>query len=79
MIALRLVPLLVPLALGSGCTSFAKLDYGDLLTGLVLDEQDAHLDGTLGTPTIVAQTVMVTLQDRVVLGRTAVDFIETLS
>ncbi len=53
--------------------------YGDLLTGLVLDEQDAHLDGTLGTPTIVAQTVMVTLQDRVDLGRTVVDFIEKLS
>ncbi|NIP14519.1 MAG: 2-phospho-L-lactate transferase [Pseudomonadales bacterium] len=53
--------------------------YGDLLTGFVLDEQDEDLDGTLGTPTIVAQTVMVTLQDRVDLGRTVVDFIEKLS
>lgn len=53
--------------------------YGDLLCGLVLDEQDAHLEGTLSTPTIVAQTVMVTLQDRVDLGRTVMDFIEQLS
>ena len=52
--------------------------YGDLLTGMVLDQQDEHLDGTLGTPTIVAQTVMVSLQDRVDLGRTVVDFIEKL-
>lgn len=53
--------------------------YGDLLNGLVLDRQDEQLDGTLGTPTIVAQTVMVTLQDRVDLGRTVVDFIDNLS
>ena len=53
--------------------------YGDLLTGFVLDEQDEDLDGALDTPTIVAQTVMVTLQDRVDLGRTVVDFIEKLS
>lgn len=33
MIPRRLLPLLVPLALASGCASLAKLDYGDLLTG----------------------------------------------
>ncbi|MDH3641228.1 MAG: 2-phospho-L-lactate transferase [Gammaproteobacteria bacterium] len=49
--------------------------YGDLLTGLVLDEQDRGLHGALNTPTTVAQTVMVTLQDRVDLGHTVLDFI----
>jgi len=53
--------------------------YGDLLTGLVLDEQDRALHGTLDTSTIVAQTVMVTLQDRVDLGHTVLGFIDSLS
>jgi LPPG:FO 2-phospho-L-lactate transferase len=52
--------------------------YGSLLTGLVLDEQDRALNGTLDTPTIVAQTVMVTLQDRVDLGHTVLEFIDSL-
>jgi LPPG:FO 2-phospho-L-lactate transferase len=52
--------------------------YGNLLTGLVLDEQDRALHGTLDTPTIVAQTVMVTLQDRVDLGHTVLEFIDSL-
>jgi LPPG:FO 2-phospho-L-lactate transferase len=53
--------------------------YGDLLTGLVLDEQDRDLHGTLNTTTTVAQTVMVTLQDRVDLGHTVLEFIDSLS
>jgi LPPG:FO 2-phospho-L-lactate transferase len=52
--------------------------YGDLLTGLVLDEQDRALHGTLNTTTTVAQTVMVTLQDRVDLGHTVLEFIDSL-
>ena len=52
--------------------------YGDLLTALVLDEQDAALDGTLHTPTTVANTVMVTLQDRVDLGHAVLRYIAAL-
>jgi LPPG:FO 2-phospho-L-lactate transferase len=53
--------------------------YGDLLTGLVLDEQDQSLHGSLTTTTTVAQTVMVTLQDRVDLGHSVLDFIDSLA
>jgi LPPG:FO 2-phospho-L-lactate transferase len=52
--------------------------YGDLLDGFVLDEVDRALDGTLGTTTIVAQTVMLTLADRVALGERVLDFVATL-
>lgn len=52
--------------------------YGDLLSGFVLDEQDRALHGTLDTPTVVARTVMVTLQDRVDLGRAVLQFIAQL-
>ena len=52
--------------------------YEDLLTALVLDEQDAELDGTLDTPTTVANTVMVTLQDRVDLGHAVLRYIAAL-
>lgn len=52
--------------------------YGDLLSGLVLDQQDQDLHGTLQTPTIVANTVMVTLQDRVDLGHAVLRYIDSL-
>ena len=52
---------------------------GDLLTGMVLDEQDRDLHGTLNTTTTVAQTVMVTLRDRVDLARTVLEFIVNLA
>ena len=52
--------------------------YGNLLSGIVLDEQDQNLHDTLDTATIVAQTVMVTLQDRVDLGHTVLKFIDSL-
>jgi len=52
--------------------------YGDLLTGFVLDNQDRDLHGKLETATIVTQTVMVTLQDRVDLGRAVLQFIDSL-
>ena len=51
--------------------------YGELLSGLVLDTQDQHLHGTLETPTTVANTVMVTLQDRVDLGHTVLGYMAT--
>jgi len=52
--------------------------YGDLLDGFVLDQQDRDLDGALAPATIVAQTVMLTLADRVALADTVLGFIETL-
>ncbi len=54
------------------------LHYGDLLDGFLLDEQDAALHGTLPVPTAVAQSVMVTLEDRIGLAEAAVGFIEDL-
>ena len=53
--------------------------YGDLLDGFVLDEQDAALHNTLAIPTVVAQTVMVTLQDRIDLAQGTLDFAHTLN
>jgi hypothetical protein len=44
----------------------------------VLDEQDRALDGTLGPSTIVAQTVMLTLADRIALADTVLDFVAAL-
>jgi LPPG:FO 2-phospho-L-lactate transferase len=52
--------------------------YGDLLDGFVLDRQDAALHTTLAPTTIVAQTVMLTLADRVALADTVLDFVDTL-
>jgi len=52
--------------------------YGTLLDGFVLDEQDRDLDGTLAPATIVAQTVMLTLADRVALADTVLEFIDAL-
>ena len=56
--------------------------YGDLLSGSVLDEQDAELESEirdLGIKTVVAQTVMVTFEDKSGLARSVLDFINTLA
>jgi len=52
--------------------------YGKLLDGFVLDRQDAALHGTLPVATIVAQTVMLTLADRVTLADAVLEFVEAL-
>lgn len=52
--------------------------YGDLLDGFVLDEQDRDLDGTLGLPTVVTRTVMVSLADRIALARATLEFLDRL-
>lgn len=52
--------------------------YEGLLDGFVLDEQDAHLAQQVDVPTIVAQTVMLTLRDRIDLAQTVLDFINSL-
>jgi len=51
--------------------------YGALLDGFIIDETDADSAAAvaaLGMQTTVAQTVMVTLEDRIDLARVAVDF-----
>ena len=55
--------------------------YAGLITGFVLDERDAAAEPAvqaLGLDTVVAQTVMVTLEDRVALARTVLDFTDRL-
>ncbi len=52
--------------------------YQGLIDGFVLDERDAHLDGTLGVPTVVTDTVMVTLANRIELARTTLAFLDSL-
>jgi len=53
--------------------------YGDLLDGFVLDEQDAALHGRLDVPTVVTQTVMVSLQDRIDLAAETLKFVDSLN
>jgi LPPG:FO 2-phospho-L-lactate transferase len=48
--------------------------YGELLDGLVIDTQDAGWAARCGCPTIVTQTLMRTLDDRVALARATLDF-----
>lgn len=52
--------------------------YGDLLDGFVLDHRDAGLEAGITVPTVVAQTVMVTLRDRVELAGTVLEFVDRL-
>ena len=55
--------------------------YAGLVTAFVLDERDADAEPAvqaLGLDTDVAQTIMVTLEDRVELARTVVDFADRL-
>ena len=52
--------------------------YGDLLTGFVIDEQDAELASDISVPTIAAQSVMRTLDDRIQLAHSVLGFIDTL-
>ena len=55
--------------------------YGDLLDGFILDVTDAALQPrveALGMATVAAQTLMLTLHDRINLARTALDFLASL-
>ena len=52
--------------------------YAGFIDGFILDQQDAALDGTLAMPTRVAQSLMVTLEDRERLAAEALDFIKAL-
>jgi LPPG:FO 2-phospho-L-lactate transferase len=56
--------------------------YGSWIDGFILDEVDRGLEGevqALGLATVVTQTVMVSLDDRVALARDALQFIDKLS
>ncbi|MEM8766577.1 MAG: 2-phospho-L-lactate transferase [Pseudomonadota bacterium] len=52
--------------------------YEGLISGFVLDEQDADVHGTLQVPSTVTQSVMVTLADRVALAEHTLEFLRTL-
>ncbi len=52
--------------------------YDTLLDGFVLDQQDAALADRVAVPTVVTQTVMLTLRDRMDLAETVLQFIESL-
>jgi LPPG:FO 2-phospho-L-lactate transferase len=52
--------------------------YRGLLDGFVLDAQDADRANQVDVPAIVAQTVMLTLRDRIDLAQTVLDFINRL-
>ena len=54
-----------------------KAKYGVILTGFIIDEQDRALSASveaLGLETIVTNTVMVTLQDRINLANESLKF-----
>ena len=53
--------------------------YGDLLSGFVLDKTDGDQANDISIPSIVTQTVMVTLQDRIDLAKQCVRFLEELA
>ncbi|MCH2568282.1 MAG: 2-phospho-L-lactate transferase [Pseudomonadales bacterium] len=55
--------------------------YGDLIDGFVIDTLDAELQASIeqiGIPTIVTNTVMVTLADRIQLAEDVLSFAATL-
>jgi len=53
--------------------------YGDLLSGFVLDKTDGDQANDISIPSIVTQTVMVTLRDRIDLAKQCVRFLEELA
>ncbi len=56
--------------------------YDGLISGFVLDEQDAHLEAeirALGLATIVTNTVMLTLHDKTELAANVLEFAATLT
>ncbi len=64
-----------------GIARYYQATYGDLLTGLVLDQQDAALADdikALGLATTVTNTVMLTLQDKTELAAQVLEFAASL-
>ena len=52
--------------------------YGDLLSGFVLDETDGEQANDISIPSIVTQTIMLTLKDRIDLATQCVRFLKDL-
>ena len=52
--------------------------YGSLLSGFVLDQTDHEQAKDIAIPSIVTQTIMLTLQDRIGLAEQCVRFLEEL-
>ena len=52
--------------------------YEGLLDGFVLDLEDAQIAGSIGLPTLVAQTVMRTLEDKQRLAQAVLEFARDL-
>ncbi len=65
------------LDLPAGADQVAR-HYGDLLDGFVLDRRDAAAAERISVPTVVTQTVMVTLPDRTDLAAAVLGFIDEL-
>ena len=53
--------------------------YGTLLSGFVLDQTDHEQAKDIPIPSIVTQTIMLTLQDRVALAEQCVRFLEEIT
>jgi LPPG:FO 2-phospho-L-lactate transferase len=53
--------------------------YQGLLDGFVLDREDAETAGSIGLPTLAAQTVMRTLEDRERLAQAVLEFARDLA
>ena len=53
--------------------------YGSLLSGFVLDQTDHEQAKDIPIPSIVTQTIMVTLQDRIALAEQCVRFLEEIT
>ena len=52
--------------------------YADLLDGYIIDTQDAAEAQGLAVRTTLAQTLMTTLDDKIALAKTALDFADSL-
>ena len=59
-------------------TAVAK-HYGSLLSGFVLDQTDHEQAKDIPIPSIVTQTIMLTLQDRIALAEQCVRFLEEMT
>ena len=53
--------------------------YGSLLSGFVLDQTDHEQAKDIAIPSIVTQTIMLTLQDRIALAEQCVRFLEEIT
>ena len=53
--------------------------YGSLLSGFVLDQTDHEQAKDIPIPSIVTQTIMLTLQDRIALAEQCVRFLEEMT